>query len=82
LESGEIIKAHNPNDYSFIRKHNPSKKEISPSGQYFYSKRLDFSPGQDYLMIYKTNSEIYQTANYVDVCSSSLAILSSYKFFN
>jgi|TARA_B110000285_G_C14835451_1_gene472872 hypothetical protein len=57
-----------PNEFEFI----------SPDGKYFYSKKLDFM-GREYMTIYSTNTEVYKTANYVDLFSSNLAILSSWK---
>ena len=51
---------------------------ISPDGKYFYSKKLDFQ-GKEWMPIYSTNTEVYKTANYVDLLSSNLAILSSWK---
>ena len=54
--------------------------DFGPDGVYFYSKRIDFKPGEDYVPIYRTNMHIYQVANYVDGVASSLAVLSAYKF--
>lgn len=51
---------------------------MTDSGKYFYSKPLNFH-GSDYVNIYSTNTEIYKSANYLDLLSSFLAVLSMEK---
>ena len=73
----EPVEAHDPNNFEFIRKKRGSisNQYLTTDGKYFYNKPLDFL-GRDYLTLYSTNKKIYQTANYLDLMSSSLALLS------
>ena len=47
---------------------------MTAEGKYFYSKQLNFH-GRDYVNIYATNTEIYKSANYLDLLSSALFVL-------
>ena len=51
---------------------------MTPGGKYCFSKTLNFGE-RDVVTIYQSNKEIYNTANYVDLMSSTLATLSTFK---
>jgi hypothetical protein len=64
---------HNPKDFQFV---NRSKINEVYSGVYFYNKRSNL---QENGLIYKTNREVYQTAEYVDSICSVTAVYCGYK---
>jgi hypothetical protein len=57
LEDPVFLKAHDPNDFEFIRKKRASisNEFLTPEGKYFYSKKLNFND-RDYITIYSTNT--------------------------
>ena len=82
MEGDEKIEKHDPMQYEFIRRKrqvNSADNALGPDGVYFYSKRIEFKPGSDYVPIYRTNMQIYTVANYVDGVASTLALTGMYK---
>lgn len=76
---------HDPTQFSFIK---TTKLQNVHSGAYFYSgNRLRFeakptdTEKKAGVVIYKTNSQVYQTAEYVDMMCSWLICFAGYKFF-
>ena len=68
------MEAHDPSKFSFTKKAKEAPQFVTDDGKYFYSKALNFHGG-DYVNIYATNTEIYKSANYLDLLSSSLALI-------
>ena len=73
---------HDPSQFSFI----PSTKlKDIHSGAYSYNgKKLQFrrqrsTDKESGVTIYKTNTDVYQTAEYVDMFCSGLIVFSTYK---
>ena len=81
--SGEEQHVHDPSKFSFIK---TAKLENVHGGAYFYDgNKLKFTKSEDNenqaagMCIYKTNSAVYQTAEYVDMLCSSLIMFCGYK---
>ena len=78
---GDDDHVHDASKFSFIK---TSKLENVHSGAYFYGQKLNFlrrsaKDNELTACIYKTNSSVYQTAEYVDMMCSGLIIYSGYK---
>ena len=74
-KGGDDNHTHDPSEFSFIK---TTKLQNVHSGAYFYSgNRLRFeqkpSDKQGGAVIYKTNTQVYQTAEYVDMMCSWLS---------
>ena len=76
-QADEPVEKHDPSKFAFINK-KAQAQDVLQDGVYNYSKPLHFD-GLDYLSVYDTNLDIYNTASKVDTMASGLAMLCLYK---